>query len=61
MNLTDLCPRGRELYAEYLSWRKRREMWTHSFQPIAFEVCDELYRDYQQHLRECELCGEEEW
>ena len=49
-----LCPRGRELKAEYMAWKNRKL-------PNGFVSLYEVhtYHAYRQHVEKCELCEEE--
>ena len=54
MNLGDYCPRGRELYAEYMVWHERHAYaWVVKQRIIA-------YQKFLEHvIRECAICKEE--
>ena len=53
MNTADLCPRGRELYAEWMAWKERKFAQTAMQEYYA-------YRAYQEHIGECPFCKQEE-
>jgi hypothetical protein len=60
VNTADLCPRGLELYAEWKVWKRKFGASTskENLHLISVEKSIVL-RQYQQHLRDCELCERE--
>ena len=49
------CPRGRELKAEWKSWKARVNKT-----PIAVIKSVYAYQRWQQHVDECAVCKQEE-
>ncbi len=61
MNLADLCPRGRDLYAEWQRWRqsiglvmRASPQWANT---ISLQRC--AFKAYRAHVDECATCKEE--
>ena len=55
MNLADLCPEGREKYAEWKAWNER---WANEWATGKYHTI-RAWRAYQEHKRTCEFCKEE--
>ena len=56
MNTADLCPRGRELYAEWMAWHRQANSL-----PTFIKVVEQksrAYQAYRQHVDECDYCKE---
>ena len=56
MNTADYCPRGRELYAEWMAWLNA------SYRCVGNLLINprlSTYRAYRQHVdNECDMCAE---
>lgn len=61
MNLSDLCPEGLELYAEWQVLNNLLQSLD-SLQVRQMIARDEreIWHTYQEHIRDCELCEQEE-
>lgn len=55
MNLSDLCPRGLELYTINRNWV---EQWERSQLLQIKQEAIKAYQAYRQHVEGCELCEE---
>ena len=56
MNLADLCPEGREKYAEWKAWN---ETMNNAPYIHVINQTKRAWQAYQEHIRECEFCKEE--
>jgi hypothetical protein len=56
VNLSELCPDGRELYAEYRKWE---EQWERGKLPQLKRLVTVALQEFQDHRMTCELCEEE--
>ena len=57
MNTADYCPRGQELYMEWIAWKEcipsSMRQWL-KLKEIA------AYQRYRQHVDECDICKQKE-
>ena len=61
MNLADLCPEGREKYAEWKRWERPLE-WVMRASPHWVNIKSSQHRAWQaylEHKRTCAFCKEE--
>ena len=62
MNLADLCPEGREKYAEFEKYDWMNGLHSISTSPNvlnAIRMKNNAYRKFLEHKRTCEFCKEE--
>ena len=57
MNLTDLCADGLEKYAEWQVWNATRNNAPYI---SVINQAGRSYQAYLEHVRDCELCTQEE-
>lgn len=58
MNTAELCPEGREKYAQWMMWINYRNL-THGGSRLVYtdRAEKEAHRNYKEHLQKCKICG----